>query len=165
MAAPRRERCIRGISEEENAMVRQFFLVISILVLVHSTVTADEIHEATIRGDFARVKALLSANPGLANIRTAGGETPLHLASRQGRLEIVSLLIKSGADVNARDRNSETPLYEAAAMNRKDVAELLISSGADINSADKNGITPLKLALTINNSQIVELLRAHGAKE
>lgn len=71
------------------------------------------------------------------------GNTTLHVAAKQGFLEIVQLLWKYGADLDARNRLNQTPLHLATANDHSDVVELLIEYGADINAADSNG----KLAL------------------
>ncbi|KAI0266029.1 ankyrin repeat-containing domain protein [Russula aff. rugulosa BPL654] len=43
-------------------------------------------------------------------IHGTDGETPLHLASEYGRIEIVRLLIEHGANVEAKDDEGRTPL-------------------------------------------------------
>ncbi|KAH9962806.1 ankyrin repeat-containing domain protein [Lactifluus volemus] len=39
------------------------------------------------------------------------GKTPLHYASERGHLDVVRLLLGSGADVNARMDDGSTPLH------------------------------------------------------
>ena len=51
--------------------------------------------------------------------------TPLHMAARQGFLEIAKALLDSGALVNLRDRNGDTPLRRALNCKRPLVAQLL----------------------------------------
>lgn len=69
--------------------------------------------------------------------------TTLHLAAKQGFLQLVQLLWKYGADLNVRNCFHQTPLHLAAANDHSDVVEFLIEYGADINAVDSNG----KLAL------------------
>ncbi len=42
-----------------------------------------------------------------------GGYTPLHVAVRDGNLEIIQELLKNGAKVNSIDNNGNTPLHLA----------------------------------------------------
>lgn len=56
------------------------------------------------------------------------GITPLHLAAKNGKIEIVKFLIKRGANVNAQSAiNKLTPLHCAAVRkNNKEIIEILI---------------------------------------
>lgn len=100
---------------------------------------------AAIKGDAARVKALLSggANP---NVRDNAGWTPLHEASSQGAVEVVRLLLAAGASVNAAGPDGVTPLHDAVLSNVPDVVLQLCSAGADINARTNDGRTPVSLA-------------------
>jgi ankyrin repeat protein len=82
---------------------------------------------------------------------TPGGMTPLLYASRDGRAEIVRMLIAAGAKVNLPDANRITPLLMAATNNQPDTADILIKNGADINAADFWGRTPLWAAVEMRN--------------
>lgn len=107
---------------------------------------------AAIKGDAARVKALLSggANP---NVRDNAGWTPLHEASSQGAVEVVRLLLAAGASVNAAGPDGVTPLHDAVLSNVPDVVLQLCSAGADINARTNDGRTPVSFAQS-------ELMRA-----
>lgn len=56
--------------------------------------------------------------------------TPLILACKKNRSDIVKFLIKNGADVNKRDASNMTPLQHALELGYHDIAELLKSKGA-----------------------------------
>src|SRR5689334_10915743 len=81
---------------------------LALIGMIAASVSADTIYEAAGRGDLEAVQRFLRSNPQLANSRVppgvgAPGEegaTPLHAASRNGRLEIVKSLLSQGADVN-----------------------------------------------------------------
>jgi hypothetical protein len=56
--------------------------------------------------------------------------TPLYLASRDGRLEIVRLLLKRGADVNIRGPSGQTPFQVATERGHTKVTKLMSEHGA-----------------------------------
>ncbi|MGL5074981.1 MAG: ankyrin repeat domain-containing protein, partial [Waterburya sp.] len=71
---------------------------------------------------------------------------PLHFAAHRGHLDIVRLLIKSGADVNASEDNSSNskPLHWAATGGYLEVVQLLVESGADLQVIDDwHNLSPL----------------------
>jgi len=53
-------------------------------------------------------------------------ETPLHIAARTGRQDIVEKLIEHGASVMARTKDGSTPLHYAAAFGQSHVIEPLV---------------------------------------
>ncbi|MGA8085974.1 MAG: ankyrin repeat domain-containing protein [Terracidiphilus sp.] len=137
------------------------------------------IHDATRRGDEAKVVALLKENPDLVASRDKLGNTPLHIAALHDQPAIAALLIANGADINAqnypqgidvsritrisKDAHGETPLTLALlSYNHKEMLELLLTHGADPNGSDPHG-TPLQLAIERNLPYDVELLLANGA--
>lgn len=66
-------------------------------------------------GDTAKIKSLLQKVPSLSNYADPDdGVTPLMIASMLGFVEILDILISSGADLNAQDtKNGWTPLMYA----------------------------------------------------
>jgi ankyrin repeat protein len=83
-----------------------------------------------------------------------GGMTPLLYAARDGRADIVGLLLDAGADINGKDANDITPLISAITNNHPDVARLLVERGADVASADWYGRTPLWAAVETRNMDL-----------
>ena len=65
------------------------------------------------------------------------GLTVLHHAVKNGKKEIIELLISNGADINSKDNNGYTPLHYATWNNDCSTLKLLISHGADVNAFDK----------------------------
>jgi uncharacterized protein len=118
---------------------------------------------AGLAGDVAR---LLKENPKLVHERSHDGWTPLHLAAFFGRLELVKMLLDSGAPMLAVSNNNESnlPINAAAAGRRNDVVRLLVERGCppDARASDQ-GYTALHLAANNGNVDLVEYLLRSGA--
>src|SRR5262245_13110275 len=69
--------------------------------------------EAVKRGDHAATRTL-SRNRAEVNRAEADGTTALHYAVQGNDIELVSLLLKAGANAKAATRNGVTPLTLAA---------------------------------------------------
>ncbi|KAJ6529213.1 hypothetical protein B0H19DRAFT_1041260 [Mycena capillaripes] len=79
-------------------------------------------------------------------------------ASTNGFTNIVSLLIKKGANVNA-----DNVLVQATYRGHTDVVRLLLEAGADGNAADVGYASALQTASAIGHADIVSLLIKAGA--
>ena len=77
------------------------------------------LYAAVTYANIDMVKMLLQKGADVNFREEQSGNTPLLLASLQGRAEIARMLLAKGAEVNARDRLlNETPLMTAAFANR-----------------------------------------------
>jgi len=90
------------------------------------------LHDAALSGDIEECKRLLDQGQ-QPNEFDDLGRTPLHYAGEGQHLEVMKLLIASGANVNAHDERviGDTPLGEVAGNCSVEMAKLLIDSGAD----------------------------------
>eukprot|EP00439_Symbiodinium_sp_Y106_P006831 s1146_g1.t1 len=85
--------------------------------------------------------------------------TPLSVASRCGRIDVVKLLLEAGVDKDKPNAHGETPLAVASdSCTEVAVVRLLLDARADTNKANKNGETPLLVASLQNCIRVVRLL-------
>jgi ankyrin repeat protein/L-ascorbate metabolism protein UlaG (beta-lactamase superfamily) len=143
-------------------------LAISVTVLLAAVLSAHggEIHQAVADGDAARVRELLRGDPTLAEVPDEADQfssLPLHLAARNGHMEIVKLLLDAGTDVDCGDSDESTPLHVAALRRHQDIVAFLLAKGADVNRRDKNGAYGLSFAASGGDSAIVGLILDSGA--
>jgi ankyrin repeat protein len=94
--------------------------------------------------------------------RYNSGKTPLEIAVEFGDMEMVRVLLESGATVG-KPAYQEMPLYIAAGHNNLDMCRLLLDGRAEVNSRDENERTALHAAARIGRLSIVKLLVERGA--
>ena len=90
------------------------------------------IHAAVNCDGVDRVRALLAQDPSLSNARDIDGRTPLHCLHKGLRhgVELIRLLVASGADVNARDAGGVSVVGHARRCVADDLLDSLRSLGA-----------------------------------
>ncbi|EDS40237.1 ion channel nompc [Culex quinquefasciatus] len=121
-----------------------------------------------IYGHLEIVRTLLrqSAN---VNVESKDDETPLHIATQNGRLNVVQTLLENGADPNAETVGGFTPLHLAANKNLVEIAFALLYQGAFIDTASAHlhmkysNCTPLQCAVLEGNLKMVNMLIEYGA--
>lgn len=75
-----------------------------------------------------------------------GNTTCLHLAAKNGHVEIIRLLLQAGMDIN-RQTQQGTCLHQAALCGKIDVAKLLLDCGVDVNKTNSHNETALDIVL------------------
>jgi ankyrin repeat protein len=93
------------------------------------------------------------------------GWTPLHVAISKGHLDIVELLLESGADptVPVDDENGNPPLYLATVSKKLKIVDLLLATGVDPDQGCKIGFAPLHEAARLGVETIAKALIQKGA--
>ena len=97
------------------------------------------------------------------NVVNGDGKTPLHLATCNGFINAVKLLLNNGADVNIMDSNNCTALHDAVNCEKHDVMTELLNFNADVNAKDSIGDMPLHIARRLEDEAAVNILINHGA--
>lgn len=65
--------------------------------------------------------------------------TPLHVAAKWGKTNMVALLLENGATIDSKTRDGLTPLHCAARSGHEQVVDMLLERGAPISSKTKVG--------------------------
>jgi ankyrin repeat protein len=161
---------------------------------VAPTARYDESYKVRPSNMLALVKALLAhgANPNAQikkvlitfgttvglhgpGVPTMIGATPFLLAAISADVELMRILLASGADPQLRGQGNTTPLMAAAAGGwngyrseedkRKAVeaVRLVLELGVDVNEANATGFTPMHAGAHTGNDAIVRLLAEKGA--
>ncbi len=86
------------------------------------------------------------------------GDTPLMVAVKTGRKDVVELLLQNNVNVDISKENGMTALMMAAISGNNEVLELLISKGADVNRKDHFDNTALIYAIKFGHLICVNTL-------
>jgi ankyrin repeat protein len=91
--------------------------------------------------------------------------TALQYAAEYSGLDVIKLLLESGANTDALGLGPAllSPLHAAIMRDSREVVELLLASGANIEGLDLEGATPLLRAITQRKPEMVRLLLESGA--
>lgn len=96
--------------------------------------------------------------------RNAEGETPLHIASRNGYLAGVETLISCNKDLDMPTSHGWTALQLTARYGHDEVMAIFLQNGADPDIHGFHGWTALHYATRTGHQKAVELLIGAGAR-
>jgi ankyrin repeat protein len=92
------------------------------------------------------------------------GHTPLTLTSEVGDANMVSFLLRHGADVNQQNRRTRFgPLGFATLYDHSLVTRVLLENGADPNDTNRDSVTALGRAVRACDGESIRLLLEYGA--
>ncbi|XP_070555789.1 serine/threonine-protein phosphatase 6 regulatory ankyrin repeat subunit B-like isoform X2 [Ptychodera flava] len=98
------------------------------------------------------------------NRQSKNGWSPLLVASEQGHIEIVKILLQHNARVDVFDEHGKAALHLAAENGHVEVADVLLWHKAFVNAKSKLGVTPLHLGAQSGFNKLVKLLiETHNA--
>ncbi|KAG5441452.1 Transient receptor putative cation channel sub A member 1, partial [Clonorchis sinensis] len=91
-------------------------------------------------------------------------DTPLHIAAKNGHLEIVKLLVENGAKVSSKNEKERTPFHNAAKHGRLRIARHLLEHAPSlVSERDEDGSSAIHLAAASGHVALLELLLGAGA--
>lgn len=121
---------------------------------------------ACARGEVSNAEQAIK---GGANLRAEqdqqAGETPLHVAARHGKPEVVRTLLHHGAAPDAMSNGGDSSLHLAISSFRKNeciedriaCVKILVEAGADkqLSTTNHCGLTPIDLAMQSESEAII----------
>ena len=111
----------------------------------------------------AKLLEIFTAEKGIDAAVRKYGVTALMLAAREGKTEIVKLLLDRDANIESKDNWGNTALSLAAWEGKTKTVALLLKHGANIEAQNKYGWTALMRAAWSGRTEIAKLLLEHGA--
>ncbi|KAI0274204.1 hypothetical protein BGY98DRAFT_1188657 [Russula aff. rugulosa BPL654] len=98
------------------------------------------------------------------NAKCYDDRAPLHVASQEGHVDVVHVLLDHGAQVNSQDCDKWMPLHYASNEGKPKVVQLLLEHGAALNAQEaSNGGNSVWLASREGHLEVVRLLGDRGA--
>lgn len=101
---------------------------------------------------------------GLELMHGHGKLTSLAHAAWNGKVDVVRLLLRRGADMEKMDRKGKTPLIHAVWEGKTDAVKLLLNQGANINARRCDRQTVLDIADQYGTRDMYNLLFDRGAR-
>ncbi|XP_016091491.1 ankyrin-3-like [Sinocyclocheilus grahami] len=93
------------------------------------------------------------------------GLNALHLASKEGHVDVVAELLKLCANVDAATKKGNTALHIASLAGQTEVVRELVTNGANVNAQSQNGFTPLYMAAQENHQDVVRFLLENNSSQ
>lgn len=109
----------------------------------HQALGLSAVQEAKLGQWYEVARKCREGDPNEADDR---GVSVLHIAAKNGKKQLVEILLQLGAVSRPDKVQGRTPLHYAAACGHTATMELLLEAGADPAAADAAGATPLHLA-------------------
>lgn len=95
--------------------------------------------------DDVEAEMRLKERPQDLDIPDNAGNTPLQIASLEGKSKIVQLLLDAGCDTTCKNIDMETPLIDAVENGHLEVVKMLLRAGLDPRQSNAKGEEPLDL--------------------
>jgi ankyrin repeat protein len=93
------------------------------------------------------------------------GSDPILVATKEGQVEIVRLLLQAKADPNVTDLMNRTPIWFAVEANNTEIVRLLIMARASMKVTHRNGERLLRMAERVKANEQIRQLLTDGAAQ
>nr|BBD96140.1 transient receptor potential ankyrin 1 [Ambystoma mexicanum] len=154
------------ISDGDINRVRSFIMKNPTSLYSLDEVKATPLHYAAARGDMELMQMIFEETADeVLNVIDCKGNTPLHWAVENNKIESVRALLCRGANPNILNCYLMSPLHNSIQQFHNKLVEVLINhSSTDINLKGELDNTPVIQACSNNNPEALEMLFANNAK-
>ena len=122
------------------------------------------LHAAVLGNCSKNIIRTIIYNGAYVNAANEKNVTTLMLASKEGNVDAIKVLISAGADRTIKDANGDTWIHYAfGGYGGKEVLQSIIDRGADVNATNKKNCTALMLASEKGNVDGLNVLLSAGA--
>ncbi len=136
----------------------QLALIMLFFFLFAHVCVANTLLESANKGDMVSLRKELEKNIDI-HIKNEDGYNALMLATIQGHIEIIEVLLAEGVDVYERTSAGKSVLLMAIESNNLAIVELLINNGADIYARTDDNLDAFMLAENLGYEDISEALK------
>jgi ankyrin repeat protein len=157
------ERVVRLVQAFDSSLEEGVAVLATDPAAVHLKTSLGEtaLHLACFDSPIAAVQELIRRGAEVDTLSDCGS-TPLSDAASIGRVELVRLLLDSGASLWL-DGQLEPTLHQTVRGGHVDAVRLILEAGANVNQQADFADTPLHLAAEDDCLEIAHLLLEHGA--
>ncbi|MGO2117846.1 MAG: ankyrin repeat domain-containing protein [Fusobacterium sp.] len=86
------------------------------------------------------------------------GNTILHFAVLEKKINFVEVLLYHGADPNIENKDEDTPLHMAARLDLDEIFELLLKYGADLYQENDFNEIPKDIAEEYHSKKVLKII-------
>ncbi|XP_071946064.1 E3 ubiquitin-protein ligase MIB2-like isoform X3 [Antedon mediterranea] len=149
---------MRPDREEEKGHMQA--LIDQIVSVNLSTESCDKLVSDAAHGNARAVTDILAKHPEWVDAKNTG-KTALQVASHQGHVEVIKVLVVAKANLELKDQDGDTALHYAIFGNQPEVASFLLSKGANVNALNNVGCSSLHVAVNKGFTRCVRALLKH----
>lgn len=120
----------------------------------------DDLLWASRYNQLEELQEVLEAHASQVNAQDERGSTALHMASANGHIEAMKLLLSAGASVDVCNSEGNSALHWACANGRADAVRLLMDHKAEPSKLNAFERTPVDDALDAGHRQCVDIIKS-----
>ncbi|XP_033102784.1 E3 ubiquitin-protein ligase MIB2-like isoform X3 [Anneissia japonica] len=122
--------------------------------------SCDKLVSDAAHGNARAVTDILAKHPDWVDAKNTG-KTALQVASHQGHVEVIKVLVVAKANLELKDQDGDTALHYAVFGNQPEVASFLLSKGANVDAVNNVSCSSLHVAVNKGFTRCVRILLTH----